>query len=145
MLQKFFFLMLFVPNVISFSPTLTTKILKEKYTNQKLNFEIYDENVNLFVKNFKVINKNKFFYEKTLQCVKTIFETTKTEMKMESICDLNDRIYIEWKCSLNQYHTFTSLYILNPNGKIVEHTVDWIFHEKVYPRILKPIRIRSSS
>ncbi len=137
--------MLFVPNVISFSPTLTTKILKEKYTNQKLNFEIYDENVNLFVKNFKVINKNKFFYEKTLQCVKTIFETTKTEMKMESICDLNDRIYIEWKCSLNQYHTFTSLYILNPNGKIVEHTVDWIFHEKVYPRILKPIRIRSSS
>lgn len=145
MLQKFFFLMLFVPNVISFSPTLTTKILKEKYTNQKLNFEIYDENVNLFVKNFKVINKNKFFYEKTLQFVKTIFETTKTEMKIESICDLNDRIYIEWKCSLNQYHTFTSLYILNPNGKIVEHTVDWIFHEKVYPRILKPIRIRSSS
>jgi len=137
--------MLFVPNVISFSPTLTTKILKEKYTNQKLNFEIYDENVNLFVKNFKVINKNKFFYEKTLQFVKTIFETTKTEMKIESICDLNDRIYIEWKCSLNQYHTFTSLYILNPNGKIVEHTVDWIFHEKVYPRILKPIRIRSSS
>ena len=137
--------MLLVPNVISFSPTVATTILKEKYTSQQLNFEIYDPKINFFVKNYKVVNKNKFFYEKTLECIKTIFERTNTEMKIDSICDLNDRIYIEWKCSLNQYYTFTSLYRLNPNGKIVEHTVDWIFHERVYPRILKPIRIRSSS
>lgn len=145
MLQKLFFLMLLVPNVISFSPTVATNILKEKYTSQQLNFEIYDPKINFFVKNYKVVNKNKFFYEKTLECIKAIFERTNTEMKIDSICDLNDRIYIEWKCSLNQYYTFTSLYRLNPHGKIVEHTVDWIFHERVYPRILKPIRIRSSS
>jgi len=145
MLQKLFFLMLLVPNVISFSPTITTNILKEKYTNRELNFQIYDTKMNFFVKNCKIISKNKFFYEKTLECMKRIFDTTKTEMKIDSICDLNDRIYIEWRCSLNQYCTFTSLYRLNPNGKIVEHTVDWIFNEKVYPRILKPVRIRCSS